>query len=141
LANSPEFGSIQPIEKPEEDKRISQVNWIKDLCDQLIEVDPNSAIIVAGDFNDTPDSKSLKVLTNFGFINFAESIPVAERYSIIFDGNAQLFDQILLYQNNENGIEISDAQIIHMNTFQEEEKQLSDHDPFVVDLKSTTGWK
>lgn len=141
LANSPEFGSIQPIEKPEEDKRISQVNWINNLSDQLIEADPSSSIIVAGDFNDTPDSKSLRGLTNFGFINLAESIPVAERYSIIFDGNAQLFDQIFLYQKDGNSLQAVGAQIIHMNTFQEEEKQFSDHDPFVVDIKSKTGWK
>jgi predicted extracellular nuclease len=141
LANSPEFGDIQPIEKPEESKRISQVNWIKELCKRIHSADPDSAIIVAGDFNDIPESKSLTVLENFGFTNLAESVPLAERYSIIFDGNAQLFDQILLYQDTKNSLMPDGAYLIHINTYQEKKKQFSDHDPLIVDIKSKTGWK
>lgn len=141
LANSPEFGNIQPIEKPEESKRVLQVNWIKDLCKKIHGVDPKSAIIVGGDFNDTQNSRSLEVLTDFGFTNLAESVPMAERYSIIFDGNAQLFDQILLYPEKDFGLEDVASYIIHINTYFEEKRQFSDHDPFVVDIKSKTGWK
>jgi predicted extracellular nuclease len=94
-----------------------------------------AAIIIAGDFNDTPESNPVQTLENAGFSDLANNIPSAERYSILFQGNAFLYDQIFL--NSENSLfSLTKATVLHLNTYLNEKAQNSDHDPFLVELTS-----
>ncbi|MHC1741061.1 MAG: endonuclease/exonuclease/phosphatase family protein [Anaerolineaceae bacterium] len=131
--NSPLFGSIQPIDKPAEEKRVSQVKWVSAYAKNVQRNDPNAIILIGGDFNDTPWSATLSELKGNGFINLGDNIALQERYSIIFQGNAYLFDQILFNTNIDQPIEINSS-VVHMNTYLNSKQQNSDHDPFVVDL-------
>lgn len=47
-------------EKSSEPKRIAVANLAKGIADSLLAANPNAAIIMMGDLNDTPSSKSLK---------------------------------------------------------------------------------
>jgi predicted extracellular nuclease len=132
-ANSPLFGSIQPILKPDDDKRLSQATWIENLVSSLQANKQDATILLVGDFNDTPDSKPLEVLQKAGFNDLAQFIPESERYSILFQGNAYLYDQILFKQSSSI-FAVSDVNVIHINTYLNANQQNSDHDPFVVDL-------
>ncbi len=133
-ANSPEFGSIQPVEKPEETERINQAQWISKAKNELASREPDAAIFVAGDFNDTPDSKTLQTLQNANMVNLSEGIPINERYSILFEGNALLYDQILVSKGEESKLTIDQAYVDHANSYLNEKQQTSDHDPFSIDF-------
>ena len=133
-ANSPEFGNKQPIIEPDEPIRMSQTQWIVNFVSVLQSEYPKSSIFIAGDFNDTPDSKSLSIFNNNGFLNLSDQISANERYSILFEGNAYLYDQIFFKPIGLKNINIASANIIHMNTDLPEDNQISDHDPFSVDF-------
>jgi uncharacterized protein len=131
--NSPLYGSIQPIEKLEESKRIAQAKWVASLVSQLQKKENIAGVIVAGDFNDVPWSSTLKQFESVDMFNANAQIPTDENYSFIFEGNASTFDQILI----SNGLvdSLSAISVIHLNTSLPEEKQISDHDPVLIDLK------
>ena len=132
-ANSPLFGSIQPVQKPDDEKRLAQAKWINMLAQDLKSQNSEAAILIAGDFNDTPVSEPLKTFSQIGFTNLAEKISLAERYSILFQGNALLYDQIL-FNPVQSSLTAASAEIQHLNTCFPEKTQNSDHDPFIIKL-------
>ena len=132
-ANSPLFGSIQPVQKPDDEKRLAQAKWISVLAQDLKSQNSEAAILIAGDFNDTPISEPLKIFSQIGFTNLAEKISPAERYSILFQGNALLYDQIL-FNPGQSSFTAANAEIQHLNTCFPEKTQNSDHDPFIIEL-------
>lgn len=132
-ANSPLFGSIQPVQKPDDEKRLAQAKWISVLAGELESQNPEAALLIAGDFNDTPVSEPLKTFSQIGFTNLAEKISPAERYSILFQGNAFLYDQIL-FNPGHSSLSATNAAILHLNTCFPEKTQNSDHDPFIIEL-------
>lgn len=131
-ANSPLFGSSQPIKQPDEAKKIAQAQWLATFAANLKKTNPNSFVVIGGDFNDTPDSATLSTLQKAGFTDAANYVPVSERYSLLFEGNAYLYDQILVSEDEHFVIDNSTP--IHINTYMNDNEQISDHDPFVVDL-------
>jgi Predicted extracellular nuclease len=131
-SNSPLYGSIQPVSKPDDAKRLRQAKWLANYSQTLSEKYPNSTVLIGGDFNDTPDSASLQALKNAGFENMGENIQINERYSILFEGNASLFDQILI--KKAQNIQADESKIMHLNTWLNAKQQTSDHDPLVVEL-------
>lgn len=130
--NTPLYGSIQPIEKPEEAKRIHQAQNIVEIANSLQKANPQTPLIILGDFNDVAYSKSLGQFSAAGFLNPFDEYPISERYSLIFEGNAQQFDQILVNQAAQR--KVQGVYIVHLNTGVSERNQTSDHDPVVIDL-------
>jgi predicted extracellular nuclease len=130
--NTPLFGAIQPIEKPEEEKRIQQAQNIVQLAKILRNKNPLATLIVLGDLNDVPNSNTLLQFVEAGFEDPFDNFPSSERYSVIFEGNAQQFDQILLKKAAD--CQILDSMIVHLNTGISERNQTSDHDPVLIDL-------
>jgi predicted extracellular nuclease len=131
--NTPLFGASQPIEKPEEAKRINQAESIANMTENLLAQNPQAGIIIAGDFNDAPWSDALTHFAEIGMTNSTEFIVANERYSILYEGNANLFDQIIISQNLIE--EISGIEVLHLNTPNPENLQVSDHDPVVLDIQ------
>jgi predicted extracellular nuclease len=131
--NSPLFGATQPIEKPEEDKRVEQAEWIANMVEKITRTDPGSSVIVLGDFNDTPWSETLQVLKASGMYNTSEKTEEKESFSFIFEGNASLFDQILVTPDLIDAI--LTVTPVHLNTWKQESDQASDHDPILVEIK------
>ncbi len=130
--NSPLFGAIQPPVKPEEDKRIEQARWIVNVVNRIKGLDTHASVIVLGDFNDTPWSTTLAQLTDYGLINTSEWMDEKETYSFIFEGNASLFDQILITPDLTQSI--LTVQPVHINTWKQKEDQTSDHDPILIEF-------
>jgi len=88
-------------------KRIEAAKTILNKLDQLeIEQDISNAIIM-GDFNDDPNSESIKVLMDSGrFINPMQKILSPNKGSANYKGEWSLFDQILIshsFLNYEKG--------------------------------------
>ncbi len=129
-ANSPEYGRIQPPAEPELQVRIAQAAYVNHWIAQVLSQSPDTLVIVAGDMNDEYASEVLKTLQREMLIDTAADINPADRYSILMDGGASLFDHILVSQN----ISEFTAKISHLNTPLDESSQVSDHDPIVATI-------
>jgi endonuclease/exonuclease/phosphatase family metal-dependent hydrolase len=70
-----------------------------EIVKQIQAVDPNARIMVMGDFNDDPESDSLKQLVGTTFYNPMELLLTRDEGSVNYRGDWYLFDQILLSHN------------------------------------------
>jgi len=130
--NTPLYGAIQPIQKPEEAKRIRQAEKVVSLTKTLFEKNPQATLIVLGDFNDVSGSDTINTFMQAGFENPFDEYTQSERYSTIYEGNAQQFDQILVLPNSS--ALVINGTILHLNTGISGRNQASDHDPVLLDL-------
>ncbi|GAB3987375.1 hypothetical protein GCM10028807_07340 [Spirosoma daeguense] len=125
---------FQPPVQEEQARREEQAKVVNDFVDQLLAVNPNTNIVLAGDFNEfqfLPALQYLKGNANGGtavLTNLIETLPAEERYTYTFDGNAQALDYILASNYMNSKLDAYDA--VHLNA--EFLDQLSDHDPSVA---------
>ena len=128
--NSPEWGEVQPMIKPESDKRIAQAAIIHDVAAEILTQHPHMPVFLAGDLNDLPWSESAIKMAGSEFVNAGELDSPNEQFSYIFEGSAQQLDYIFINKNLVNNIEI--AKFLHLNTILDHTEQISDHDPFFL---------
>ncbi|MDR2472641.1 MAG: endonuclease [Tannerella sp.] len=57
------FPSRSGGEKESEPDRIDAATFLRHICDSLLNADPAANIVAMGDFNDSPNDKSIKILT------------------------------------------------------------------------------
>jgi hypothetical protein len=126
--DQPLFGRFQPPTLTTEVQRNQQATIVKDFVQNILAVDPNANVIVAGDLNDFEFSNPLNILKSAKLNNPSETLPANERYTYNFDGNAQTLDYILSSNNLFNRIDGFD--VVHINS--EFADQVSDHDPLVA---------
>lgn len=83
-----------------EHKRITASETAKKIIATIQDKNFDAKIIVMGDFNDDPTSKSVKNLVSSNFINPMESLLNKEKTgSLTYNGKWNLFDQILFSKN------------------------------------------
>ncbi|MFE1557412.1 endonuclease/exonuclease/phosphatase family protein [Streptomyces sp. NPDC058734] len=117
----------QPPVRKSEEKRLLQAQAVNGFVKQLLAVDKNAAVLAVGDINDFEFSGTTKALEDGGALYSAiKSLPKAERYSYVYQGNAQVLDQILTSPSIKNFAYDS----VHINA--EFSAQNSDHDPQVL---------
>lgn len=142
--SSPLEGAVQPSTNNGEARRAAQAAAVNDFVDTVLAADAGAHIVVTGDFNEFQFEEPLGVLT--GVLNFNGStataggtpvlenltyrLPENERYSFIFEGNAQQIDHILVSNSLRDGAKV-DA--VHVNT--PTGRAASDHDPVAALLK------
>ncbi|TDD90284.1 endonuclease/exonuclease/phosphatase [Saccharopolyspora karakumensis] len=126
--DQPLHGRFQPPARSSEQQRAEQAKAVRGFVDQTLAVDPQAAIVVAGDLNDYGFSPALAPLTE-ALTSPADALPPVERYSYVYEGNSQQLDHILL-----TGPLTVDYDIVHVNA--EFPDQISDHDPQVVRLRA-----
>jgi predicted extracellular nuclease len=126
--DDPLSGRFQPPVRSSEEQRHKQATIVGDFVSQLTQADPNANVIVLGDLNDFEFSETVTILKNHGLHDFIETLPLNQRYSYEFEGNAQVLDHIMG----------SDAVLAHLVEFDavhvnaEFADQASDHDPSVI---------
>lgn len=134
-------GAIQPSIAGGEVDRVAQAAVVNDYVDTLLATNPAARIVVAGDLNDFQFEEPLQVLTgNATFAggtiaaggtavleNLTYRLAPNERYSYVFDGNAQQLDHVLVSAGLEAGALID---VVHINR----DEFASDHDPVLVQL-------
>jgi hypothetical protein len=130
-ADSPLFGRIQPIAMPEEEKRIAQASFINEYLRNFRRRNPDIAIIVAGDLNDDPWSKTLQALKGDLLVDLSAALPANERYSYILDGNAIQLDYLLLSADSNWSAQLK---IVHIDSIYDHTLQMSDHDPLIAEI-------
>jgi uncharacterized protein len=104
---------------------------VRGFVDQILAVQSTAKVIVLGDLNDFDFSQTTSILTNGGALtDLPATLPVAERYTYVWEGNSQVLDHILLSSILAGISYVYD--VVHVNS--EFAVQLSDHDPAVVRL-------
>jgi predicted extracellular nuclease len=132
--DQPTHGRFQPPARSSEVQRAKQATVLRGFVDSLLTADRNANIVVAGDLNDYPFSPAVQTLTAGGALkDLIASVPEAERYSYVFEGQSQVLDHILA-SKAPRGV---DYDVVHINA--EFADQASDHDPQVVRFRPSTG--
>ena len=127
-------GRSQPPNRTSEVQRQKQAATLKAFVDQVKAVDKGANIVLAGDINDYQFSPAAKTLTADGqIVDLIDTLPPAERYSYVFEGNAQVLDHIMISKN----IKRFNYDVVHINA--EFADQASDHDPQIVRIRPSTG--
>ncbi|MEU8462899.1 endonuclease/exonuclease/phosphatase family protein [Streptomyces sp. NPDC029003] len=117
----------QPPVRSSEAKRLLQAQAVNGFVKQLLAADKKAAVLAVGDINDFEFSGTAQALEDGGALYSAiKSLPKAERYSYVYQGNAQVLDQILTSPAVKNFAYDS----VHINA--EFSAQNSDHDPQVL---------
>jgi predicted extracellular nuclease len=130
-ADDPLFGRWQPPIRASELARHGQAQAVNDFVDELVAADPQANVIVCGDINDFEFSQTVELLVGGVLTTLMDTLPQAERYSYVFEGNSQVLDQILVSNPLLRSF-LVDYDPVHVNA--EFADQASDHDPQVARL-------
>ncbi|GAA3891087.1 endonuclease/exonuclease/phosphatase family protein [Saccharothrix violaceirubra] len=127
-------GRYQQPNRSSEVQRAKQATALRAFVDQVKAIDKGANVVLAGDINDYQFSPAVGTLTAGGaVVDLIATLPPAERYSYVFEGNSQTLDHILISSN----ITRYRYDVVHVNA--EFADQASDHDPQVVKLRPSTG--
>jgi predicted extracellular nuclease len=129
--DDPLFGHLQPPTRISEVQRNQQAQVVNDFVDQLLAADANANVVVLGDLNDFYFSTALLTLKGTPPVlnDLITTLPPAERYTYVFEGNAQDLDHTLVSDHLFNtAAPLFDP--VHVNA--EFAGQASDHDPQVT---------
>ncbi len=110
--------------KNSDHKRVKAAKLLEEIISDIYKENKNPNIIIMGDFNDEPDSTSIKnVLMNGELFNPMSALQVNKRGSVNYKGKWYLFDQIILnkpFLNPQNsGIKFISAEIFDPHFLQE----------------------
>ncbi|MEV8429662.1 endonuclease/exonuclease/phosphatase family protein [Streptomyces chartreusis] len=120
----------QPPSRSSEVQRHAQATAIHSFVKDVLDTQKNADVIALGDINDFEFSDTVKILEGDGELWSAiKSLPKSERYSYVYQGNAQTLDQILVSPSIRRGCDF-EYDSVHVNS--EFNDQISDHDPQVL---------
>ena len=125
--DQPLTGRFQPPTRSSEVQRHQQATIEAGFVQQIRAIDPNANVVVLGDLNDFEFSETIHTLEAAGLTDLYDTLPLAERYSYVFEGNSQTLDHILV---SGSLADRSTLDVVHVNA--EFADQASDHDPSVV---------
>ena len=138
--DDPIYGKNQPPVLSSETQRRAQATIIRDFVSQIQTANPAAYVVVAGDLNDFQWSNPVKILKNGnGTITDTSKIlydtvedyriPTDDRYSYVYEGNAQTLDHILFSQPMTTSVVSLD--MVHLNSefSNDDPRRATDHDP------------
>ena len=129
--SDPLFGTRQPPVEGDADQRMAQAEAVMAFAATL-PVEQRERLVALGDLNDHWFSKPLSVLTGGSevrLVNLIEDKPLSERFTYVFQGNAQAIDHILV---SEALKDVSRLATLPINSL--DPRQAADHDPLVISL-------
>jgi len=126
--DDPLMGRFQPPVQISATQRHKQATIVADFVSQITAADSNANVIVIGDLNDFEFSETVTILKNAGLHDFIETLPLNQRYSYEFEGNAQVLDHIM--GSDAVFARLVEFDAVHVNA--EFADQASDHDPSVI---------
>jgi predicted extracellular nuclease len=125
--------SMRAVSRREQDytkkQRHAQAEIIHRFVADIMACDPQANIVVLGDMNDLPGSKTLQILKGRLLNNLLESIPKKSRYTRRHGGQPQALDHILVSEPLRRGAQL---RIPHVNSDLMSQDRPSDHDPVVA---------
>ncbi|MGC4087899.1 MAG: lamin tail domain-containing protein [Polyangiaceae bacterium] len=126
--DSPLFGRLQPPVLGSEQQRSAQASVLAQFVSQIRAIDPNAAVLLAGDLNDFEFSAPVTLLKGAGLTSLVETLPPNERYTYVYEGNSQVLDHVMASPSLLGAL--SGFDVVHVNA--EFATQSSDHDPAVA---------
>ncbi len=99
----------------------------------ILDHDPDAKIIVAGDFNEYTQTRSVFASLNGLLTELDEvvDLPAVERYTFIYDQNSQQIDHVFISPGIEKSSQTA-FEHIHINSWSPSfNARISDHDPSV----------
>lgn len=131
------FKSMRSATRREEDyakqQRHAQAQIVYDFAADLLACDPQAAIVILGDINDVPGSKTLKLLKGEQFFNLLDDLPHGQCYTRRHGEQPQALDHILVSPALRRGAVVRIAHI-HSDVAPGHPEPASDHDPVVATL-------
>ncbi|MBK3570265.1 endonuclease/exonuclease/phosphatase family protein [Streptomyces sp. MBT62] len=125
--DQPIHGRYQPPARSSETQRAAQAAEVNTFVKSLLAADRNAKAIVLGDLNDYEFSQTVTTLTADKVLKpLITTLPAAERYTYVYDGNSQTLDHIL----TSPAVTSFNYDVVHINA--EFADQASDHDPQIV---------
>ena len=104
-------------------KRVAAAKKNKEVVAEIIKEDPSAKIIIMGDFNDDPQSESIRKLVGFDLYNPMELLHTKYAGSARYRGSWNLFDQIILSNNflqqHGNSFRFKEAKIFNSKSLTE----------------------
>ncbi len=105
--DGPIFGTIWPPPRPSEEHRKAQARVVRNFVDRLFAEQPRALVVVTGDLNDFQfgepgegPNHPLAILEGKGrrvpLVNLINTVPEAERWTYVYDGNSQVLDHVLV---------------------------------------------
>lgn len=128
--DGPLYGDQQPPQLLSERQRIAQAKAVNGFVRDILDINPKALIVVAGDLNDFPWSKSLKTLEGGLLENLLFTLPENQRFTYMYEGNGQVLDHILASKTLAS--RLLRFEIIHINSLSLPRMASSDHDPVVA---------
>lgn len=133
--SAPLFGTVQPFEDLQNDpdvnsgvdSRLDQASAVRQFL--LSNEGQASNQIVLGDMNEFDFVGPVEELS-LGRENLISSLSEEERYTFIFQGNAQALDHMIVDQGLAQNVER--FEIVHCNVEFDEERERSDHEPIIA---------
>lgn len=123
----------QPPTRSSETQRHAQATAVNTFVKQILATQKNADVVTLGDINDFEFSRTTQLLEEDGALwSAVKSLPKSERYSYVFQGNAQTLDQILISPSIRYSCDF-EYDSVHINS--EFNDQISDHDPQVLRFK------
>ncbi|CCK30968.1 large secreted protein [Streptomyces davaonensis JCM 4913] len=120
----------QPVARSSETQRHQQATLVNSFVKDILDTQKNARVITLGDINDFEFSETTKILESDGALwSAVKSLPKSERYSYVYQGNAQVLDQILVSPSIRRACDL-EFDSVHVNA--EFNDQISDHDPQVL---------
>lgn len=130
------FKSMRAALRRDEDyakkQRHAQAEAVHRFVAEILSCDPNAAVVVLGDMNDVPGSKTLRLLKGELLENLVERVAKKDRYTRRHGFRAQALDHILVSRRLSRGARV---RIPHVNADFPQERQASDHDPVVAEVE------
>jgi predicted extracellular nuclease len=131
--DSPDWGKLQPPEKPDQPRREAQATLVFNYLESLILLKPNLNVVIVGDFNDMKWSPLITEYPTNSLINLNDFEESSELYSYIYYGNATQLDYAFYNRSIQNRIQ--KFTILHINSQFSIDSQVSDHDPLYLLIK------
>ncbi len=125
--DQPLHSRYQQPARSSETQRAAQAAEVNTFVKSLLTADKNAKAVVLGDLNDFEFSQTVTTLTDGKVLTpLITTLPAAERYTYVYDGNSQTLDHTL----TTPAITAFDYDVVHINA--EFSDQASDHDPQIV---------
>jgi hypothetical protein len=129
--DNPLFGRFQPPVAVTESQRAGQAAAVAGFVEDILAIQPNAHVVIAGDLNDFDYSTAVGIVTATGMLDLPATLPDDERYTYVFEGNSQVLDHILISPAiAARGFAYD---VVHVNS--EFADQASDHEPQVARLQ------
>ncbi|MDQ0220135.1 hypothetical protein ELQ35_22095 [Peribacillus cavernae] len=127
--DAPLFGRVQPPVLESEQKRIELSKVVNNFVKDITEKNPDAYVVVLGDQNDFEFSQTLQTLKGDVLTNLIETLPINERFSYVYQGNAQTLDHMLVSKTLSDKAQFD---IVNINSpYMDVHGRASDHDPLI----------